>query len=410
MARRIRAHDWASTPLGPVEHWPQPLLTSVRICLDCAFPIFVWWGPELVILYNDEYIPVLGPAKHPAALGRPAEKVWAEIWPVIGPMIAQVMQQGQATRSRDLLLHLNREGYPEESYFSFSYSPIYDEQGRVGGVFCPCIETTDSVIGERRLTTLRDLAAHCKGAESEKAAYAAAARALGENNHDVPFALIYRVADDGATAELDAVAGIEGGAPAAPRKVVLGGADDHWGLGEVVVSGKPATRTDLATRFPVLPLGAWAACAHTGMVFPIQLPGQDQPRAIFVAGVSPMRALDDSYRTFFGLVATQIAAGLADAQALEAERGRAAALAEIDRAKTVFFSNVSHEFRTPLTLMLGPIEDLLANAYGPLPPDVVKTLSLAHSNSLRLLKLVNSLLDFARIGLTPATKIARGWS
>ena len=237
-----------------------------------------------------------------------------------------------------------------------------------------------------------------KGRESEKAAYDAAATALAANARDVPFALIYRVADDGATAELDAAAGIEAGARGCARSVALGGADDLWGLGEVVRSARAGhARTDLAARFAVLPTGAWAAPAHTAMVLPVQLPGQDRPRAILVAGVSPMRALDDSYRTFFGLVATQIAAGLADAQALEEERRRAAALAEIDRAKTAFFSNVSHEFRTPLTLMLGPLEDLLANAHGPLPAEAVRTLTLAHSNSLRLLKLVNSLLDFARI-------------
>ncbi len=398
MARRIRAHDWTSTPLGPVAQWPPALLTSLSICLDCAFPIFVWWGPQLVILYNDEYVPVLGPAKHPAALGQPAANVWAEIWPVIGPMIAQVQEQGLATRSRDLQLHLNREGYLEETYFSFSYSPIYDEHGRVGGVFCPCIETTEKVIGERRLTTLRDLAAQCKGCESEGAAYGAAARVLAANARDIPFALIYRVAEDGTTAELDAVAGIEAGAsPAAPHSVALGEAADLWGLGEVVSSARAATRMDLAARFAALPTGAWAAAAHTAVVLPVQLPGQDRPRAIVVAAVSPMRALDDSYRTFFGLVATQIAAGLGDAQALAAERQRAAALAEIDRAKTAFFANVSHEFRTPLTLMLGPLEDLLANGQGSLPAETVSALTLAHSNSLRLLKLVNSLLDFARI-------------
>jgi PAS domain S-box-containing protein len=397
MAARMRAHDWASTPLGPVATWPQALLTSVSICLDCAFGIFVWWGPELVILYNDEYIPVLGPAKHPDALGQPAAKVWAEIWPVIGPMIAQVMEHGKATRSRDLELHLNREGYLEETYFSFSYSPIYEEQGRVGGVFCPCIETTEKVIGERRLTTLRDLTAQCKGSASEKAVYDAAARALAANARDVPFALIYRVADDGATAELYAATGIGVGALAAAPHVALGGADDLWGLDEVVRAARPVTREGLAARFTVLPTGDWAVPPHTALVLPVQLPGQDRPRAILVAGVSPMRALDDSYRTFFGLVATQVAAGLADAQAMEEERRRAAALAEIDRAKTAFFSNVSHEFRTPLTLMLGPLEDLLANAYGPLPTAAAQALTLAHNNSLRLLKLVNSLLDFARI-------------
>ena len=394
----MRELDWSRTPLGPVETWPPALLTSVSISLDCAFPIFVWWGPELVVLYNDEYIPVLGPAKHPAALGQPAAVVWSEIWDVVGPMAAQVRDRGVATRSRDLQLLLNRNGYLEETYFSFSYSPIHDEHGRVGGVFCPCIETTEKVVGERRLTTLRDLAAHCKGCESEEAAYNAAARALAANARDVPFALIYRMSADGAGAELESVAGIEAGAsPAAAARVALGGPDDLWGLGEVAESASTATRTDLAARFEVLPTDAWGTPPHTAMVLPVQLPGQERPHAFVVAAVSPTRALDQSYRTFFGLVATQIAASLADALALAEERRRAAALAELDRAKTAFFSDVSHEFRTPLTLMLGPLEDLLANAHGTLSAEAVQALTLAHSNSLRLLKLVNSLLDFARI-------------
>src|SRR5262249_4879585 len=143
--------------------------------------------------------------------------------------------------------------------------------------------------------------------------------------------------------------------------------------------------------------GAWKVAPHGALVLPVLLPGQERPRAILVAAVSPMRALDDDYRTFFGLVATQIAAGLADAQAREEERRRAQALAEIDRARTRFFPNTTTEFRTPLALMLGPREDLLANSPAALPPDAASVLRVAHRNSLRLLKLVNTLLDFARI-------------
>ena len=264
------------------------------------------------MLYNDEYVPVLGPAKHPAALGKPAAKVWAEIWPVIGPMIAQVQERGEATRSRDLELHLNREGLSRGDAISRSrIARSTTSRGESAAFSAPVIETTEKVIGERRLVTLRDLAAQCKGSESEQAAYDAAARVLAANARDVPFALIYRVADDGATAELDAVAGIEAGAsPAAPRRVVLGGAEDLWGLGEVVSSGK-APRAN-GSRGPVRRARrrARGRCRRTRRwCLPVQLPGQDRPRAILVAGVSPMRALDDSYRTFFGLVATQIASG-----------------------------------------------------------------------------------------------------
>ena len=397
MARRMREHDWARTPLGPAEHWPQSLRTSVSTCLDCAFPIVLWWGPELTILYNDEYRPMLG-AKHPAALGAPGEKVWAEIWHVVGPMLSHVFRNAEATRSRDLLLHIERDGYPEEAYFSFSYSPIHAEDGRVGGIFCPVIETTQKVIGERRLRTLRDLAARCKGSASEGAVYGAAAEVLAHNPRDVPFALIYRVDEEQDSAHLDATAGIAAGHPAAPSGVRWRGAGpDPWALSRVATAGRTATLSDLDTRFDRLPSGAWARAPHTALVVPVLLPGQVRPRAILVAAVSPMRALDEDYRTFFGLVATQIAAGLADAQAREEERRRAEALAELDRAKTAFFSNVSHEFRTPLTLMLGPLEDLLAGTAGSLPGDTAEAVTVAHRNALRLLKLVNTLLDFSRI-------------
>jgi signal transduction histidine kinase len=397
MARRMRELDWSGTPLGPVGSWPQSLRTSVSTCLDCAFPIVLWWGPELTILYNDEYRSLLGPAKHPAALGQPGARVWAEIWDVIEPMLTQVMARGEPTRSRDLLLHIDR-GYPEEAYFSFSYSPIHAEGGKIGGVFCPVIETTEKVIGERRLRTLRDLAARCKGAESEQSAYNAAAVVVAANPHDIPFALLYGVDEARSVATLKAVAGIPRGTDASPDRVALDdGTTGVWSLGAVARSGRAAVVDDLPVDRSRLPTGAWKVAPEKAMALPVLLPGQDYPCAILVAAVSPMRALDEDYRTFFGLIATQIASGVADAQALEAERRRVEALAELDRAKTAFFSNVSHEFRTPLTLMVGPLEDALANGDGSISRQARASLEVAHRNSLRLLKLVNTLLDFSRI-------------
>jgi signal transduction histidine kinase len=394
MARRMREFDWSTTSLGPVEQWPQALRTAVSISLNCAFPIVLWWGPDLTLLYNDEYRAILGPAKHPAALGKPGEAVWAEIWDIVGPMLRQVVSRGEATRSRDLMLHINR-GYSEEAYFSFSYSPIFDE-GNVGGIFCPVIETTERVIGERRLRTLRDLAASCKGAESESAAYESAAKVLAENSCDVPFALIYRVDDDASIASLRATAGIEPGLAASPRTVAIEAERPvSWPLKRVSQSGKTSVVTEFPDAVGALPTGAWKVAPESVVVLPVLLPGQERPRAILVAAASPMRALEKDYRTFFELIATQIASGLADAQAREEEHRRAEALAAIDRAKTAFFSNVSHEFRTPLTLMLGPLEDVLGDPT--LRPDYRRSVELAHRNGIRLLKLVNTLLDFSRI-------------
>ncbi len=155
--------------LGPVAHWPQSLRTSVSTCLNSRFAILIWWGPDLVMLYNDAYRDIIA-AKHPAALGRPGRECWPEIWHIIGPMLEGVLQRGEATWSNDSAALLERNGYPEECYFTFSYSPIRDESGGIGGVFTPVAETTEHVIGERRLRTLRDLAGRASGAHDVRAA------------------------------------------------------------------------------------------------------------------------------------------------------------------------------------------------------------------------------------------------
>jgi PAS domain S-box-containing protein len=170
MGALMRSIDWARTPLGPIESWPQSLRTSVSICLSSRFPILVWWGPELVMLYNDAYRPILGAAKHPQAMGRGGREVWPETWPILGPMLEGVLTQGEATWSDDQLLLLDRNGFLEECYFTFSYSPIRDESGRVGGVFCAVTETTWRVLGERRLQTLRESQEALRASEAKFAA------------------------------------------------------------------------------------------------------------------------------------------------------------------------------------------------------------------------------------------------
>jgi PAS domain S-box-containing protein len=351
----------------------------------------------LVVLYNDEYAGLIGPAKHPRALGQPGSRVWPEIWDVIGPMLSQVMERGQATRSRDLLLHVDR-GYLEEAYFSFSYSPIRDERGRVAGVFCPVIETTQNVIGERRLRTLRDLAAACPGSASEAQLFEGGTQVLARNPYDVPFAMLYKIDQERHLAELQSAVGIEAESPGCPFVIDFGQVEsDPWAIEAVTRTGKAHRVKDLGRHFSSLPSGAWKIAPHSAMVLPILPPGQAHPRTVLIAAANPMRVLDEDYRTFFELIATQIASGLADAEALEAERKRAQALADVDRAKTAFFSNVSHEFRTPLTLMLGPLEEVLARSQTDLTDFSRPHLEVVHRNGLRLLKLVNSLLDFSRI-------------
>ena len=409
MGAILAAIDWAKSSLGPVETWPQTLRTSLRICLTSRHDIILWWGPDFIVFYNDAYAPTLG-IHHPKAAGRPGREVWAEIWDVIGPMLEGVLRTGQPTWSDDQLLYLERNGYPEETYHTFSYSPIEDDNGNVGGVFTAVTETTSRVLAERRAVAVRDLAAAVVDARTPEAVCSLATRVLATYPNDVPFALLYLLDREGGYAHLAGHVGLEAenSALLAPVDVDLtmddatgaGIAGYRWPLREVARSGRREVMANLPC-WPARPLASAEIAARAlpprVVVQPITELGQVSPSAILVAGVNPHRALDDDYERFYALLASHLASALASAHAYEEERRRAEALAEIDRAKTTFFSNVSHEFRSPLTLMLGPIEDGLADIKHPLPPEQRERQEVVHRNGLRLLKLVNTLLDFARI-------------
>jgi PAS domain-containing protein len=270
MGALMRALDWSGTRLGAPETWPQSLRTSISICLDCHFPILVWWGPELVMLYNDDYRPMLG-GKHPASLGQRGRECWPEIWHIIGPMLEGVLSTGEATRSEDLLLLLESNFYPEERYFSFSYSPIQDETGGVGGVFTPVKETTEKVVGERRLRTVLDLAGRARGARDFDQACRLAAETLEENPFDLPFALLYRIAPEADRAWLVASAGIAAGSPASPEEISLGQDEGNqtWPLAEIVRTGAAVGVNDLGTRFRGLPSGGWGTAPEAARLIPI---------------------------------------------------------------------------------------------------------------------------------------------
>lgn len=396
MGARMRDFDWSSSPVGPAADWPQSLKTAVSICIGSRYPIVIWWGnPEYTMFYNDAYIPMLGVTKHPGWLGRSGRECWKEIWPTIGPMLESVFKTGEATWSEDLLLVMERNIPREETYFTFSYSPIRDDDGKIPGIFCACYESTGQVIGERRLQTLRDLGRTVIEVRSADEACEAAARTLEASPYDVPFALIYVLDENAQNAKLVAASGLKDGAHAIPQQVSLTDDAAQWPFRAVFEKGKGELVSDLAARFGALPGGPWPEPSEAAYVLPIVAPGVLKPTGFLVGGVSPRRIIDADYRSFFDLIAGHIGTAIANARAYEEERKRAEALAEIDRAKTAFFSNVSHEFRTPLTLMLGPLEDALGEEA--LLPDVRDRLDVAHRNSMRLLKLVNTLLDFSRI-------------
>ncbi len=396
LGARLRAYPWNTTSLGSPETWPQSLKMAIRIMLTSRQPIWIGWGEDLTYFYNDAYKSIIG-GKHPWALGRPAREVWSEIWPEIGPMLDTALGGDQGTYVESQLLIMERNGYPEETYYTFSYSPIPNDEGSVGGIFCANREDAQRVIGARQLALLRDLAADAGHARNWREACRRSAIALERNPHDLPFAMIYVAERDASRAELAGACGIAPGHPAAPETIGVNGGPP-WPIGQVLQSQSVRVVANLGALFGAdIPAGPWPHPPTQAALIPVLPTGDTGRAAVLVVGLNPFRLFDDDYRGFLGLAAGQIAAAIANAQAYEEERRRAEALAELDRAKTTFFSNVSHEFRTPLTLMLGPIEDMLQDTPAYLLPVHRHRLETAHRNSLRLLKLVNSLLDFARI-------------
>jgi PAS domain S-box-containing protein len=392
MSELISSYDWSKTPLGHVAGWPDSLKAAVRILVTSRFPMWMAWGPELTVLYNDAYARVTLGKKHPWALGKPATEVWHEIWSDIGPRIERVMRTGEASWDETLGLILERSGFPEETYHTFSYSPLAGASGQIDGMLCVVMEDTQRVRGERQLASLSTLAGSLVDANTRREVYAAIERGLA-GQKDIPFALVYIFEDGGPTLCLVAQSGIEPGPPAAPREIDSESVSAPWPVDLLFNSNRPITIENLADIFPDLPAGVWKRPPSRARLVPLFRRGQEKPAGVFIAALNPYRQFDTSYAGFLDLAAGQISASITNAEAYEAERKRAEELTALDRAKTAFFSNVSHELRTPLTLILGPVEDaLLSNG---LPSH--ESLEMLHRNALRLLKLVNGLLDFVRI-------------
>jgi len=394
LGRLMEEMDWAKTSLGPVKNWPQNLKTCIRIVLTSRQPMFVWWGDELINLYNDAYKAIVG-GKHPHALGQPAHHVWSEIWDQIGPRAELAMRANEGSYDEALLLIMERYGYREETYYTFSYSPVPNDQGGTGGIFCANSDDTQRIISERQLAVLGDLAVKTGDARTWQEVCRFTALSLATDLKDLCFALIYVVDSDSGQMIRAGASGIEAGHPAAPESIDFH-KDGTWPVFEAFHSHE----IRLVRKFwwsRGLPAGAWDSAPHTVAVVPLPASGPTGRAGALVVGLNPYRAIDDNYLNFLKLIANQVSTSIANAEAYEQERKRAESLAELDRAKTTFFSNVSHEFRTPLTLMLAPLEDILANQQTTNNNEQRRELEIVHRNGLRLLKLVNTLLDFSRI-------------
>ena len=369
-------------PLGPPEQWDATLRTAAGICLSSRFPLLLWWGPELRLVYNDAYRPMLG-SKHPRAFGAPGHEVWPEVWHVIGPMLLQVVSGGGATWSSDQLLVLDRNGYPEECYFTFSYSPVVDPCGEVAGVFCAVTETTDRVLGERRLRTLAAMA-RLVGSDRRDLVTQRATTVLEGNVGDHPLALVVDVEPKGprsalATMLAERLPTVGPGTRARLADLLRQAASTGKEL-RVPTEHDPALKSVVAWH--AQPVVAPADAARGGA------------RAVLLLAESATRPWDDGLRSYVQLCTTHVAGALAGVHRLDEARRRTEELAALDRAKSEFFTTVSHELRTPLTLISGPAQDALA---AETRPGQRRRLELVERHTRRLTGLVDALLDFGRM-------------
>lgn len=385
MGRRFAEYDWDAHPLGPPRAWPGEMRAAVATTLASRFPLALWLDTQdLFVVYNEAYIEILGD-KHPAALGQAGRDVWWDIWDSIGPMLAGVVATGEATWSRDLMLPMVTAGRREERYFTFTYSPLVAADGRPFGIFCPSYETTERVLSERRLHLLNAVAAAMMETRSIDDAVDVAVTVCAGQPADLPFIAVYTGGETGDATLRGATPSVLELLPGELARLTDWDAASRSRADLCVID-------DVGRAMAGIDEVLGADCPQQALVLPL---GDNETVGALVVGTNPRCPLDAQYRGFCKLLADQLSSTFASIVSYEQQRHRADALAELDRAKTAFLTNVSHEFRTPLTLLLGPLDDALSEAA---PESVLaERLSTAGRNARRLQRLVDSLLDFSRI-------------
>lgn len=318
MAPLLYAFDWGSTALGDPTTWPQSLRSAASICLGAKYPIALYWGPELTLLYNDAWSLIPGD-KHPWALGRSAHEVWPDIWDIVGPEIDGALA-GEGMWVADRMLPMDRWGYVEETYFNYNLSPITAEDGRIEGVFNAGLETTPRVVASRHQRVLIDLIAETASATSVEEAFAGAIKALADHREVSPFAVLYRL-DDG-VAHLAGSTGVSPGGEGTGPAVVLGVDDDPWRIHHAIETRRPVTIEDIGRFADVWAVDGWPEPAHTAVTLPIVRSRRKRRRVegVLVVGMPPGLRLDDQHEEFHAALADRLALSVLDARREEEDR------------------------------------------------------------------------------------------
>jgi signal transduction histidine kinase/ActR/RegA family two-component response regulator len=404
---RLLATDWAKTPLGPMDRWPPSLRLAVDICLSSRFPMFVWWGSELINIYNDSYSPMLG-LRHPRAFGRPARESWEDIWSVIGPQVDMVMNKGNATWNERVLLVMERKGYTEETYFTWSYSPIRDETGKVGGLFCACKEETDVIFAERE----RDLLlaqAQTERARLELIATGAPlpevlssiVRSVETQSTDGLICSILVLDDAGERLLHGAAPGLPDAYNEAIHGVAIGPAVGSCGT--AAFQRRPVFVTDIASDplwvdyRDLAAVHGLAACCST----PIMSSDDSVLGTVALYYRTPRapsahdNELIHSATHLAGIVLEKERVDRRLRQSLEAEQAARGEAERASRMKDEFLATLSHELRTPLNAILGWTRILRLKPG--ISADLIQGVDVIERNARAQATIIQDLLDMSAI-------------
>jgi signal transduction histidine kinase len=381
MAELTRSFDWGKTPLGPIENWPDTLLTTVNLLLATLHPMFFWWGQELIQFYNDGYRPSIGMDKHPSALGQRGPECWPEIWPIIGPQIEASMTRGESSWHSNQLVPIFRDGMLEEVFWTYSYSPVRDKDGIVCGTLVVCSETTEQVLGTRRQRTLMTIMS-LSGRRSLPGSLAAhLIDTLAGNKDDIPFAAIFEIGAKG-TAGLIAHTGAESHcfSPAS------------WPVSEVAKSKAPQLLNNVRQR-----IGLECSPGPSAYILPVGSAELGTARVLLL-GISSRLRFDVQYETFFQQVGNRLGT-LFDLSDLEDRRKQDAVIERvlIQNEKLVavgrLASSIAHEINNPLEAVTNLLFLIGSTA---LPPDAKAYVEVAQSELARVSQITLQTLRFHR--------------
>lgn len=410
MGKRIQEYDWSQSELGPIETWPSFLINGLNLMLSSPLPMSLLWGPNSIIFYNDASIPNMG-ANHPSCFAQTLKTAFCEIFSNLQPTIDNVFKNGTSSLFEEKLF-LTRNNFKQECYFIWSSFPLYDEAGTIVGVINQVLETTKRVLSERRMELLRELATKMINCRTIEESLEKMKQIFNQHKHDIPFSLFYTHDKDKNQLLLRKFSGFNecNSIPFfIPKCINISSNEDQKEenhanselsnlMKKYYLKKENYLIEDLEQKYGSFLGEIYEESPKSAFLSPIISQEQGNlAKGLLIIGVIPRRQIDYDYREFLELISLQVSRSIDASEIHELKSKQIEMLDRLDKSKTIFFNNVSHEFRTPLTLMINPLEDSLIDTKDILSAQQYERQKLIHFNSLRLLKLVNALLDFSRI-------------